>query len=594
MDKLEPLLKNRFWILLVPLLCMNLWGYFSANGALKAATKSRVETLDKVKSGIPAGSTDPNETYSAELQKRNDALEGFVNEELLDLWKKQQTRMVWPPRVTPNIPKVYLSEIKSNQVRFTYQQDYPEVMQRLHESVEPFVANNRGITWTPKVDFPVELIPRMKIGTLTIDSKQMWEAQEDIWVTQFILDAIRLMNKDADSVNSAVIRRVLAYQLLGGDGVPKGEGAAPGEGGGGGSVDPSVMVHGAAPSSYAPAMPGGGGGSNSSIAINPVEEFGIGGDPLAAGAGMNNMGSMAAPTGDPTAAPTGPAGPLRYVKDTPEAPYVERGFALSVIINQNKLVDFLVALSNSEWPVRVVRFHFGKNPFTVDLFTLAGATGGTGSNMGSSMMMQGGKGGFGSGSPGATPFTNPAYSSSGFTGPAGSGLTPGAPEVYPLDALQQPDLIQLDLLGVITMYRQPKEEIAALEAAAAGTTPAPDATSAEAPADPAAVTPADPALNGNRVRPRVHPADPAAVTPADPAAPAVGTPPAATPAAEAGSPGAAPATPATPGTPAPATGTPAPAAGTPAAPTSGTVPAPAAEAPAAAEATPPAEAPPKP
>ncbi len=564
MDKLEPLLKNRFWILLVPLLSMNLWGYFSANGALKAATKSRVETLDKVQSGIPAGSTDPNEEYAAKLKERNDLLEKYVNEELLDLWKKQQTRMVWPPGVAPNIPKVYLSEVKSNQVRFTYQQNYPGVVQRLHESVEPFVANKLGISWTPKVDFPLELIPRMKIGSLTIDSKQMWEAQEDIWVTQFIMDAIRQMNKDADSVNSAVIRRVLAYKLLGGDGVPKGEGAAPGAGSG--SADPAMMVHGSAPPSFAASQsPQGDASANSVIMINPAEEFGIGGDLLAGGDGMNPMGSMPTTTGDPTAGPAVPAGPLRYVKDTPEAPYVERGFTLSVIINQNKLVDFLVALSNSEWPVRVVRFHFGKNPFTVDPFTLAGATGGTGSYTSSNMMMQGGfggKGGIGSGSPGTIPFTNPAYDG-GFTGPSGTGSTPGAADVYPLDALQQPDLIQLDLLGVITMYRQPKEEIAALEAAAAGTIPASDATSAAPPVDPAVTTPADPAAS------------------------AEGTTPPATPAAEAGSPGVAPAT------PAPETGTPAPAAGTPEVPAP-TVPAPAVPAPGTAEATPPAEAPAKP
>ena len=49
MDKLQPILKNHFWILLVPLLSMNLWGYFSANGALKAAIATREADLDKVK-----------------------------------------------------------------------------------------------------------------------------------------------------------------------------------------------------------------------------------------------------------------------------------------------------------------------------------------------------------------------------------------------------------------------------------------------------------------------------------------------------------------------------------------------------------------
>ena len=457
MDKLEPLLKNHFWILLVPLFSMNLWGYFSANGALKAATKTRVESLDKVKSGIPAGTTAPNETYTTELKSRNELLEKYVNEELLGLWKSQQSRMVWPARVAPDIPKIYLADIKNNQVRFTYQTDYPGEVRKLYESVEPFVANKAGITWTPKVDFPITLIPRMRIGKLTINSTQMWHAQEDIWVTQFILNAIREMNKDADSETSAVIRRVIAFRLLGGDGVPIADGTVTATGGsksGGGSqgMDPAQGAHGAPAAAFS--MSGGGGGmggtANSSIAINPVEEFGAGGDSVAGGTSMyGTSSSTGSPTGE-TAAPAVPTGPLRYVKDTPEAPYVERGFYLSVIINQNKLVDFLVALSNSEWPVRVVRFHFGKNPYAPDPFTVVrggGASPAAAMGFGAGGLPSGGFGANPAG-PGAESFQyQPTETDSSFSGPMSSGMGAGAGANtgYPVDALQHPDLVQLDL-----------------------------------------------------------------------------------------------------------------------------------------------------
>ncbi len=71
----------------------------------------------------------------------------------------------------------------------------------------------------------------------------MWDAQEDVWVTQLILDAIRQMNKDADSTSSAVIRRVIAYRLLGGDGTPVTGGAAAASGDSSGmmSMMPSDM-----------------------------------------------------------------------------------------------------------------------------------------------------------------------------------------------------------------------------------------------------------------------------------------------------------------------------------------------------------------
>ena len=138
MDKLEPVLKHHFWILLVPLLSMNLWGYFSANSALKDATKSREDKLNSVKSGIPAGANAPNEKYTEELSKLNDALEKDVNEELKQLWTRQQARMTWPQVVAAKIPAKYRDEIKESLVRFSYQNVYQaEVIKPLFESVEP-------------------------------------------------------------------------------------------------------------------------------------------------------------------------------------------------------------------------------------------------------------------------------------------------------------------------------------------------------------------------------------------------------------------------------------------------------------------------
>ena len=585
MDKLEPILKNHFWILLVPLLSMNLWGYFSANSALKEATKARESALDTVKSGIAAGTTDPNEVYATELKKRNEVLEKYVNEELLDLWKRQQERMVWPPRVAADIPKVYLSDIKNNKVRYTYQTDYADVLRQLHESVEPFVADKRGITWTPKVDFPFQLIPQMKIGNLTITSKQMWDAQEDVWVTQFILNAIRQMNKDADSETSAVVRRVLAYRLLGGEGTSEDGGEAAASEGSGGAMDSSGAMSSAYQGSGNQPVGGFSGGQGgqatrvtSAVKFDPAEEFGPGGEPEVGGAGRGNGMTMqmssSQPTGEADAEATVPTGPVRYVKEVTDNPYVERGFYLSVIINQNKLVDFMVALSNSEWPVRVVRFHFGKNPYATDPFTSARGGGGNLSAMGMR-----GRGGMSSSGYSANPsstdseaFTQPASSSS-FTGSMAGGMGAAANTGYPVDALQHPDLVQLDLAGLITMYRQPPAVKAALEAAATGGATNPEASAEETPVEGEMLT--------------------------DPATPAAGEVPTEAPAVESGVPAspteAVPATePVAPADPVPAgkpaeksAETPAPSAETPGKPVG--EPVPAVPAPAAAAESPPAK-----
>ena len=558
MDKLEPILKNRFWILLVPLFSMNLWGYFSANSALKADTAKRESELKSAISGIPAGTNDANETYSAELKKRNEILKTYVDEELLGLWKRQQKRMIWPLRVAARIPKTYRDPNLHETIRFDYMKNYPLVIQELHESVEPFVPKKgkETLPWTPKVDFPLHLIPQMKIGKLTTTSEEMWDAQEDIWMTQFILEAIRQMNKDVDSPNSASVRRVIAFRLLGGDGVAAGgEGAAPaGEGEGSAAYMNASMMGG-----------GGAGGASkvtSSVKFSPTEEFGAGGEPVSAAGGYGGQSSMMMSTppssegdaaADPSAAPTGP---LRYVGESEKTPYHERGFYLSVIIDQKNLVDFLVALSNSEWPVRVVRFHFGKNPYGSDPYARGGAAGGGYGGMGMSSAggfpsgsnYPGGGGGqssspfqSGAGGEGASSADFPSSSpgmQSGVMGAMGGGAL--ANTGYPASALENADLVQLDLAGLITMYKQPASEIAP-----PAETPA--ATEGETPAEKSAET-TDAATTTTEPAPAATEGDPKPDAPATEA----GTPaPETTPEAAAATPEA-PVTEAAPAAPEPA------------------------------------------
>lgn len=558
MDKLEPILKHHFWILLVPLLSMNLWGYFSANSALSAATSARQTALDGVKSGIPTGQNDPNEQYATELKVQNDGLEKFVKEELQQLWLRQQARMTWPQAVAADIPKGYRSDVADNLVRFAYQNVYfQDVIKPLHESVEPMVLNTKDLTYTPKIDFPPHLIPQMKVGNFTITSTQMWDAQEDVWVTQLILDAIRQMNKDADSTSSAVIRRVISYRLLGGDGTPVAKGGGAAESSGDGSEMMMMM----------PSMEGSTGGSGggalggaskvqTSVKFNPAEEFGTGGEPSAGGNGMGGgqmMSSMMMPSeGEGTSGEgTGVAEILRYVKFDPAstyeaAPFMERGFYLSVIINQNRLVDFLVELSNSDWPIKVVRFQIGKNPYRTDEFKSSGMVGGGGlagsSGPMSSMMAQG----FDTSSP--MPFgpdeTNTAmlenFTSSGLSGGVGGGA--GANTGYKVSDLDHPDLIQLDLAGLVTIFRDPSAAVAPADGAATEETPAEGTPPAEATAGdmPPAAEGAAPAADGTTepapAGEAAAGADPnAAQPPAEPgaeAAPATTEPAGETPATE--------------------------------------------------------------
>jgi hypothetical protein len=157
---------------------------------------------------------------------------------------------------------------------------------------------------------------------------------------------------------------------------------------------------------------------------------------------------------------------------------------MTVIIQQSKIADFIVELANSDWPIQVRRFQVGTNPYAKE------AAGARPDESG----MMGPMSGFSSPDLSSSSFeSSPSFeSSSGFSGgPMGfAAAGPSLPNPYgqnlppfAMAALGHPDLVRLDLCGVITMYRQPKEAIAAVDARKA-------AQAAEAPANAPATMPA--------------------------------------------------------------------------------------------------------
>lgn len=270
---------------------------------------------------------------------------------------------------------------------------------------------------------------------------------------------------------------------------------------------------------------GGSGGAAAGVTaggalVNPAEEFGPDTD-AAASSGSMEAGAMPM-AGGPAAVKR-----IRYVGATDKT-YKERGFYLRVIISQMKIPELLTTLTNSPWPVRIVRFNMSPNPHEKafapgspmggDSYPMAGSgyegspgfggsSGLGGSPFGGSPM------GF---SEGAGAYPGGGYDSSGGFGggtnvlavdaAAAANIIPGFVKVPDkFGALQQPDLIQLDVLGAITLFNPPTAEEKPAEEGAAPMTEGAAPMAEGAPAAPMPMTPADPAA-----APTTPPADPAA------------------------------------------------------------------------------------
>jgi hypothetical protein len=483
MDKLQPLIKQRFWILAALVLPLCIFGYYKANGAMKDATTARVEALETAYKNIPSGDG-PNPTWTEEAKQLNASYKAAVNVELVRVWEDQQARMTWPPSMQRYVPAEYRGEFPE-EAGFTYKDEYSRLIADLHASVEPITPDPKGKGFSGKVWFDQKLIPRHVLGTLSVPSEKIWDAQEDIWYLQLILDAVRNVNRSAENAAKAPVRKIYKIELRGGTGesTVKASGTTmSGEG-------TMAGMHGAGAMEMQAEMTGqrsGQGGFTAKVAFDPAEEFGT-----QTKAGESTSTSTSGPAeAMHMAGPGGMGGGgrgelLRYIKEDENAKFRERGFYLSVLIDQKKIPDFLVELSNAEWPIRIVRFHVGpsvEKPGT-------GSAGNMMEEYAAGYDTSGqGNSGFDSFDPAAA-FADPALLE-GATMDMQVGPSPLVTSEQMAGLFTHPDLVQMDVCGVITFYNPPAEEI--LAAVQATSSAAPDAGSAqEVPSTPEAIPAAE-------------------------------------------------------------------------------------------------------
>ena len=572
MEKLEPILKQKFWILLGVGLIVTVVGWWMAAGSLAATIAARTETLNKVEGSIPSAPM-PNDSWTQQLSAINVRQQAKVNEARLEMWNRQKAKMFWPANVDKYAEKLpYQGEFNIVAAEL-YRENYAYDVERTWKLVRPIdQRDGTGIVW-----FPYQAFPKQLPGQLAPTSKQMWERHEDLWLLEPIMQAIYAVNGGENATRAdASIHVINRLELMGGDRsrMPgaAGAGGAPTSSFGGGAGESEAGGYDNDSAGYDPgAMLGMGGGFGfggqqaaagppSSADFDPKEVYGDGGSLGGGFGGYGGFGgggsdsetasadyaaddTASSATGNFSAAPA----IRRYVDDTEGQPFKTRAFYLSVIMDHRKLPDLIGALTangDSAWPieigkVQVVRLNPDDGAATGGIGSLA-MSGGTayGGSGYDSNYSEGAISPFNTGSTyGSEPEDTAAYDPTAVAGayPGGTGGYPGATG-YPgggmgvggrpgggLDVtLADPSLAKVALCGLIYIYQPvtepPPAETPAAEtpATATATEAAGTATEPTTPAEPTE-PPATPA-----------PADAPAEAPADPAAP---QPPAAEPAA---------------------------------------------------------------
>lgn len=610
MDKLKPILAQKFWILAGLCLILPLTGWWMATAGLAKEIDERRKTIEAAFTGIPQPG--PNDNWTNRVKKFNEEEDRKVKETGDYLWNNQLQYMTWPEKVREGVERAGLDGDIDAKTRGDYRYEYDKEIQDTLNLVSPYnPEDGSGL-----VDASIDLIPNAGWGTSQIppSSKEMRESQEDIWLYRALFQAVANINTNqltqSTSIVDSKIKQISILELRGGTvGGAKAAGAP--------TSGSAAMPGGSAamPPGGAAAMPPGGpgnpmsqmggrgldgmgatGGSDALAAsFDPAEQFGPDDDTTAAAGTPNAAAGAAMPPGGPAGPGAGPmamppGGPgkmgmgmqgggsnvprKRYIEETPR--YKTRGFYMEVVMDHRNLPEFIAELSDSGWPLRVIRIQAVDRDLS-DIDSGVVGTGVGGMTSGGGLMK--GMTSMGAMRGGMTPRPPTGRGSadmddmeqrvptrmarpSAIGGESSSGVL-GEGVVSVDAAMADPYLVNVALSGIITLYLPPT----AVGGAATPGAPANTATTAPAAATPAAASPAA------GTAPATTPDSAASATTAtnadQPAVPAEGTKPAA-PAADdtkpaEDSPKPAAETPATPPTatpPAADTKTPAPA-GTP-------------------------------
>ncbi len=388
MDKLQPLIKHHYWICFGFALIFTVMGWFLASGALGEAITARETAVKASFSEAKSNADAPNSRWVEVAKQKNEADAASFKTASTQLRERQKSARQWPAKVSEKMKGIsYQDQIKDQLTRELWASIYGTEIEEMLKIVRPFqVETGEGLVVVDSNRITHR--PYRSWTTRPPESKEIWDAQEDIWLLRSLLNSINNVNGNAERITEAPVREIYRLTLRGGD--RNATPAAPGAGGGmgamGGMGGMGEMTGAAAGVGGGDAGAGmGGGGSIGSYPGKDFEgnaggdilgeEFGADASAAASGGGgggimggmpgkggmgsmgMSEMGAMGMGAGGGDAGAGGGAAATeekRYVDEIADS-YKTRAFLLDVRVRDDKLPELLASLTDSDFPVEIVR-----------------------------------------------------------------------------------------------------------------------------------------------------------------------------------------------------------------------------------------------
>jgi len=387
MDKIRPVLKQIFWIMTGLVVLMAVYGWRSASVALDETIAEDRKLLDTNLKAAGQGKGAPNEKWTLAAKQLNEVYRSEFSEAEHELHAGQLAVREFPEgdggEELARIP--FMNKISFRPLRGRFRDLYQDHLLKQVKILDPFIVpENRGLIVVNPKEIPQA--DQSEWPRREPTSGEIWNALEDLWLLRSLFESIASVNDGSERLGTSPVRELISLRFRGGTpsaggGAAAAAAPAPLFGGGGGGGGFSGFGRGR--ESEPEAAPAVGGGGNPALTFSGdfdsdllTEEFGAEGaadapppQPTGGGGGFMRGPPTGGLFGGPAAAPVPQAAAAdegeaeqqidqsqfksRYVHHAAE--YRTRAFLLHVRVEQDDIPALLAELTNSRFPVEIVR-----------------------------------------------------------------------------------------------------------------------------------------------------------------------------------------------------------------------------------------------
>jgi len=271
MDKLQPLIRHHYWICFGFSLIFTVTGWFLASGSLGEAIAARETAVKGSFSEAKSNSDAPNARWVEAAKLKNEADSKSFSTASTQLRERQKSARQWPAKVADKMKGInFQDQIKDQLTRELWASIYGSEIEEMLKIVRPFqIETGEGLVVVDSSR--VTHRPYNGWTTRPPESKEIWDAQEDIWLLRSLLNSINNVNGNAERITEAPVREIYRLTLRGGD--RNAAPAAPGAGGMGGMGAMGGMMETSGAASAGGGDGGMGAGGGASIGSYPGKDF---------------------------------------------------------------------------------------------------------------------------------------------------------------------------------------------------------------------------------------------------------------------------------------------------------------------------------